>query len=127
MSQSWCSGDEGRLREATTEAAEAFSLEAYRELALLYHIATDVSPVEEISFEAPHATAFGETSMQSLQSLDAPDRPAPDVDLLLVPRSANVGVDIDITTVDDAPDTLPPVDFDLDLQDVMPDPGRGHA
>ncbi|MEJ5989056.1 hypothetical protein WG902_03580 [Ramlibacter sp. PS3R-8] len=119
--------EESIFRRPGLPGAEAFSLEAYRELALLYHIATDVSPAEDISFDAPHPTAFGETSMQSLQSLDAPDRPAPNVDLLLVPRSANVGVDVDVTAVDDAPDTLPPVDVDLDVEDEMPDPGRGHA
>ena len=59
----------------------------------------------------------------------APARPSADVDLLLVPpASPNVGVDIDITMADSEPDSLPPLDFDLDLdpkEGELPDSGRG--
>lgn len=121
--------EESIFRKPGLPGAEPFSLEAYRELVLLYHIATDLSPVEEAPTDEPRVTNFAETSLQPLHTFDVPGRPAPDVDLLLVPPSSpNVGVDIDVTAADDEFDTLPPLDFDLDSQQgEVPDSDRGRA
>lgn len=121
--------EESIFRKPGLPGAEPFSLEAYRELVLLYHIATDVAPEPEARSDEPRLTNFSETSLQPLHVLDAPDRAPPDVDLLLLPpASPNVGVDIDITAADDEADTLPPLDFDIDSQeDELPDTGRGRV
>jgi hypothetical protein len=122
--------EESIFRKPGLPGAEAFSLEAYRELVLLYHVATDVSPVVDAPRKTPRITSFSDTSLQPLHTLDAPDRPPPDVDLLLVPPSSpNVGVDIDITAeAEEEPETVPPLDFDIDSeQDELPGSGRGRA
>ncbi|MCC2675300.1 MAG: hypothetical protein K0R58_2247 [Ramlibacter sp.] len=123
--------EESIFRKPGLLGAESFSLEAYRELVLLYHIATDIAPVDSAPRNPPRITNFSDTSLQPLHDLDAPERPRPDVDLLLVPpASPNLGVDIDVTAPeeDDEPETLPPLDFDLDPpQDEPPDPGRGRG
>lgn len=121
--------EESIFRKPGLPGADPFSLEAYRELVLLYHIATDLSPAEEAPADEPRVTNFAETSLQPLNALDAPGRPARDVDMLLVPpASPNVGVDIDVTAPDDEFDTLPPLDFDLDSeQDDLPDAGPRRA
>lgn len=107
--------EESIFRKPELPGAEPFSLEAYRELVLLYHIATDLSPVEEVTPDEPRVTNFAEISLQPLNGLNAPGRPAGEVDLLLVPPSSpNVGVDIDVTVAEDELDTLPPLDLDLD-------------
>lgn len=121
--------EESIFRKPGLPGAEPFSLEAYRELVLLYHIAADLSSAEETAPDEPRVTNFAETSLQPLHTFDVPGRPAPDVDLLLVPPSSpNVGVDIDVTAADDEFDTLPPLDFDLDSQQGEgPDSDRGRA
>ncbi|MCE3272480.1 MAG: hypothetical protein K0S57_2877 [Ramlibacter sp.] len=121
--------EESIFRKPGLPGAEPFSLEAYRELVLLYHIAADLSSAEETAPDEPRVTNFAETSLQPLHTFDVPGRPAPDVDLLLVPPSSpNVGVDIDVTAADDEFDTLPPLDFDLDSQQgEVPDSDRGRA
>jgi hypothetical protein len=121
--------EESIFRKPGLLGAESFSLEAYRELVLLYHIATDVASEESAPRDPPRITNFSDTSLQPLHDLDAPERPRPDVELLLVPpASPNLGVDIDVTAPeeDDEPETLPPLDFDLDPPDA-PDPGRGRG
>jgi hypothetical protein len=121
--------EESIFRKPGLPGAEPFSLEAYRELVLLYHVAKDLAPVAEAPADEPRVTNFSETSLQPLHALDAPDRAAPDADLLLVPpASSNVGVDIDITAADDEVDTLPPLDFDIDSQEgELPDTAPGRA
>ncbi|WP_332823950.1 hypothetical protein [Ramlibacter sp.] len=121
--------EESIFRKPGLPGAEPFSLEAYRELVLLYHIAADLSSAEETAPDEPRVTNFAETSLQPLHTFDVPGRPAPDVDLLLVPPSSpNVGVDIDVTAAEDEFDTLPPLDFDLDSQQGEgPDSDRGRA
>jgi hypothetical protein len=117
--------EESIFRKPGLPGAEPFSLEAYRELVLLYHVATDVSPQEEPQERPARSTSFSETSLQPLNALDAPERPAPDVDLLLVPpASPNVGVDIDITATADDPESVPPLDFDLDSRTDEPADSR---
>ncbi|MCD6077586.1 MAG: hypothetical protein K0R89_1524, partial [Ramlibacter sp.] len=123
--------EESIFRKPGVLGAESFSLEAYRELVLLYHIATDIAPVDSAPRDLPRSTNFSDTSLQPLHDLDAAERPRPDVDLLLVPpASPNLGVDIDVTAPeeDDEPETLPPLDFDLDPRpDDPPDSGRGRG
>lgn len=77
--------------------AEPFSLEAYRELVLLYHVARDVAPAPVVPREGL-ATGFPHTS---LQPLNAPERSAPEPltekeKLMIPPASARLGLDIDL-------------------------------
>jgi hypothetical protein len=70
--------EESIFRKPGLPGAEPFSLEAYRELVLLYHIAKDVAPVED-SLSAPleyKPTDFPSTSLQPLNMLDLPERPS---------------------------------------------------
>jgi pilus assembly protein FimV len=70
--------EESIFRKPGLPGAEPFSLEAYRELVLLYHIAKEVAPAED-SISAPleyKATDFPSTSLQPLNVLDMPDRPS---------------------------------------------------
>ena len=121
--------EESIFRKPGLPGADPFSLEAYRELVLLYHVATDIAPAAEAHTQEPRVTSFHETSLEPLQVLDAPEKPARDLDMLLVPpASPNVGVDIDITAADDELETLPPLDFEVDSQEgELPGPGRGRA
>ena len=124
--------EESIFRKPGLPGEEPFSLEAYRELVLLHHIATDVAPPKVGPAKPPRATTFSETSLQPLHALDAAERTSAgaDVNLLLVPpASPNVGVDIDITMADDEPEMLPVLDFDLDLDSTegeLPEIGRGR-
>ncbi|NML45660.1 hypothetical protein HHL11_18070 [Ramlibacter sp. G-1-2-2] len=68
--------EESIFRKPGLPGAEPFSLEAYRELVLLYHIAKDVAP-EDDSVSAPleyRATDFPATSLQPLNTLDTVER-----------------------------------------------------
>jgi hypothetical protein len=70
--------EESIFRKPGLPGAEPFSLEAYRELVLLYHIAKEVAPVED-SVSAPleyRPTDFPSTSLQPLNMLDLPERPS---------------------------------------------------
>ncbi|MCG2593369.1 hypothetical protein LZ009_11330 [Ramlibacter sp. XY19] len=71
--------EESIFRKPGLPGAEPFSLEAYRELVLLYHIAKDVAPAED-SLSAPleyKPTDFPSTSLQPLNVLDLPSRRGP--------------------------------------------------
>jgi hypothetical protein len=71
--------EESIFRKPGLPGAEPFSLEAYRELVLLYHIAKDVAPAED-SISAPleyKPTDFPSTSLQPLNVLDMPSRRGP--------------------------------------------------
>ena len=68
--------EESIFRKPGLAGAEPFSLQAYRELVLLYHIAQEVAPPED-SVGAPldyRPTDFPPTSLQPLHMLDAPER-----------------------------------------------------
>lgn len=67
--------EESIFRRPGLAGADSFSLEAYRELVLLYHIAQEVAPSEDApAFDlADRGTGFSHTSMQSLSELDRPE------------------------------------------------------
>jgi hypothetical protein len=109
--------EESIFRKPGLPGAEPFSLEAYRELVLLYHIAKEVA--EDDSIAAPleyKPTDFPSTSLQPLNVLDVPDRPSRRGPL---PPAAPLAVDFlpEATVVmgrqasdDHADSTLPPED-----------------
>jgi hypothetical protein len=109
--------EESIFRQPGLPGAEPFSLEAYRELVLLYHVAKEIAPPQQVRPET-RATNFSETSLQPLNLLDRPEPSSAERDLLLVPpASARVGVDIDLTQGGD--DDLPPLDFDVSAFDAV--------
>jgi hypothetical protein len=69
--------EESIFRKPGLAGAEPFTLEAYRELVLLYNIARDIAPTDD-SLGMPldyQPTDFPSTSLQLLNSLDAAERP----------------------------------------------------
>lgn len=88
--------EESIFRKPGLPGAEPFSLEAYRELVLLYHIAREISPDEAPQAEA-RPTGFSDTSLQSLATLDRPEGGSGGLDVLLIPpASSRLGLDIDL-------------------------------
>lgn len=126
--------EESIFRNPGVSGAEPFSLEAYRELVLLYHVARDVSP-EAQAAAAPAGSGFPDTA---LQPLNAPERvearaaearlPEPPLGeherLMIPPKSSRLGVDIDLEGLS-SPDTEPPEDLPaLDFDISTFDPGH---
>ncbi|HEX2544971.1 MAG TPA: hypothetical protein VHL79_08845 [Ramlibacter sp.] len=94
--------EESIFRQPGLPGAEAFSLEAYRELVLLYHVAKEVSPPAEGAPDSRPGT-FSDTSLQPLNMLDESGSQSGDLDLLLIPpASANLGLDIDLGDIGDS-------------------------
>jgi len=111
--------EEAIFRKPGTPGAEAFSLEAYRELVLLYHIARDMAPEAQAQAEA-HATTFSDTSLQPLNMVERPEEPplSEREKLMVPPPSARLGVDIDLGDSETVPPTdLPALDFDISTFD----------
>jgi len=107
--------------------AEPFTLEAYRELVLLYHIAKDMATEEAPPIE--RSTGFRETSLQPLHALDRPEEPplTERERLMIPPASSRLGVDIDLDAdAAPAPRELPGLDFDISTFDPagLPDAGE---
>lgn len=96
------------FRKQGLPGAEPFTLEAYRELVLLYHIAKEMLPVEQPRGPAPIA------------AVDERER------LMIPPASARLGVDIDLE--DPPPDRIAAqgLDFDFSAYDdiTVADPAR---
>lgn len=97
--------EEAIFRRPGVAGAEAFTLEAYRELVLLYHIAMEVAPTSEQTYAegAPRGPEFFASSLQPLATLDRPQvhppepKPGQPIDELLIPPSSRrIGVDIDL-------------------------------
>ncbi|MDB5858306.1 MAG: hypothetical protein JWQ76_1995, partial [Ramlibacter sp.] len=111
--------EESIFRKPGLPGAEPFSLEAYRELVLLYHIAKEVAPADD-SLSAPleyRPTDFPSTSLQPLNMLDLPSTRAPLAHAAPEPTTAPVPMPAPEATVvmgriapdeDDA--TIPPED-----------------
>jgi hypothetical protein len=91
---------------------QSFSLEAYRELVLLYHVARDLQQEPE-PLPAGETDRLRDTSVQPLNAEPAATMPAENELLLIPPASSRLGVDIDLGE-------LPPLDFDLDEPAVNP-------
>ncbi len=100
---------------------DAFSLEAYRELMLLYHIVSEVAPEDGDSGFRP--TRFPHTKLQPLSAkalnpLNEDDTFVENIlqqDMLLIPPSSTrLGLDIDLGEIDEPPRELPPLELDFD-------------
>lgn len=128
--------EESIFRNPGLAGAEPFSLEAYRELVLLYHIASDML-AEAQDTQPPVAaatTGFSDTSLEPLHMLDRPaEEPLTDRERLMIPpASARLGVDIDLEDPEPVPAReLPDLDFDVSTFDPahrnevpQRDPGR---
>lgn len=138
--------EESIFRKPGLPGAEPFSLEAYRELVLLYHIAREVAPPQDSISLQGRSGDFTATAMQPLNmpegassaaatlapsdgalSVDVPLEDDGDRDLLLIPPSSpRIGVDIDLEASVSQPSSrpeLPPLDFDTSLFDDV-DGGR---
>lgn len=112
---------------------DAFSLEAYRELMLLYHIVSEVAPEDgDAGFRS---TRFPHTKLQPLSAKalsglgDEEDdtfviEPGGEEMLLIPPSSSRLGLDIDLGAIgDEKPRDLPPMELDFDtgfFDDVPP-------
>jgi hypothetical protein len=114
--------DESIFRKPGLAGSESFSLEAYRELVLLYHIAQEVAaPAAAVTGGGPEGipTGFPHTSLQPLSALDLAESEATAREQLLVPpASKRVGVDIDLGEFDRG--ELPHenlLDFDISVFD----------
>lgn len=118
--------EESIFRKPGLPGADAFSLEAYRELVLLYHIAKEMLPADQgtPAGDAPDSvTGFSETGLQPLNALDAGDATDPDPDrerLMIPPASARLGVDIDLEEPSGAHGPTP-LDFDVSGHDDVTD------
>lgn len=97
--------EESIFRKPGLAGAEPFSLEAYRELVLLYHIARDMEPQEPEAPTTlhPSTSGFSDTSLQPLNLAEYSDglRPVEPAltereRLMIPPASARLGVDIDL-------------------------------
>jgi len=126
--------EESIFRRPSAAGAEPFTLEAYRELVLLYHVARDMAAPAQPDAQASTTTNFSDTSLQPLNMpLDgsaerASEPPLSEQERLMIPpSSARLGVDIDL---DDATDSshpdLPPLDFDISTFDPSLSPDHGE-
>jgi len=115
--------EESIFRRPGLAGAEPFSLEAYRELVLLYHIAQDVLQPDGSQQDVPQpgqaANApdghFHDTSVHPLTLAQREPPVAPRELLMVPPPSARLGVDIDLGELSgDSVLELVPLDFDLD-------------
>lgn len=97
--------EESIFRKPGLAGAEPFSLEAYRELVLLYHIARDMAPAapDSRAGTGPATTGFSDTSLQPLNLVERPEGLRPTEPaltdrerLMIPPPSARLGVDIDL-------------------------------
>ena len=113
--------EESIFRKPGLPGAEPFSLEAYRELVLLYHVAKEM--VEQAQ-GAPHEPAFRDTAVHPLNVTGRGEPVASRRELLMTPpASARLGVDIDLGDgpgAEDARPELPALDFDLDEPTLSP-------
>lgn len=125
--------EESIFRKPGLPGADPFSLEAYRDLVLLYHIASDMAPPETRARPAGPTSNFRDTSLQPLNALDTPDPSRTDIDidrLLIPPASPRLGVDIELGR-DAAParEELPALDLDIgsyeNLDATRPERKRG--
>lgn len=119
--------EESIFRKPGQPGVEAFGLEAYRELVLLYHIAHDIVEGEEEEDAATPgapATDFHATSLQPLQALDRPAADGSVIDPRMVPpASPHLGVDIELGEEDPSSSKLP-LDFDISGYETPPRGGR---
>lgn len=113
--------EESIFRKPGLPGAEPFSLEAYRELVLLYHVAREVAPEPVDPSQPGVLTSFPETSLQGLNMLDVPEPARADPERLMIPPSSpRLGLDIDLgEETQDPRAQLPPLDFDVSVSDEL--------
>lgn len=111
--------EESIFRKPGESGAEPFSLEAYRELVLLYHVATEMAaPHQEAPREAAAPGSFPETSLQPLSALERPQPALPDRERLMIPpASPRLGVDIDLEELPGPSTQQSALDFDVSAYD----------
>ena len=122
--------EESIFRKPGLPGADPFSLEAYRELVLLYNIAREISPPDDsLGMNLDYRpTDFPLTSLQPLSALDA-DRP-PSIPDMLAPEGTAV-MATPLVQADTAPEIdrerlmIPPsshkVGLDIDLEESAPE------
>lgn len=100
--------EESIFRKPGLPGTEPFTLEAYRELVLLYHIAKEMLPAEQPRVPAPIA------------AVDERER------LMIPPASARLGVDIELDEAPPDPIAAQGLDFDFSAYDdiTAADPAR---
>lgn len=107
--------EESIFRKPGLPGAEPFSLEAYRELVLLFHVARDLGAPAQEAEGAAARPRRSDTTLQPLNALDAPATGPGERDRLLIPpASPRLGVDIDL---DEPASELAPLDFDVSAWD----------
>lgn len=112
--------EEAIFRKPGVPGAEPFSLEAYRELVLLYHVASEMAPAPKPAAPgaAGPAADFPETSLQPLGAVDGPGpAPADRERLMIPPASPRLGVDIDLEELPDPGTEQAALDFDVSAYD----------
>jgi len=112
--------DESIFRKEGKAGGAPFTLEAYRELVLLRHIAREMAP--EAQAEQPREGApstFADTSLEALNATGRPPEPplTERERLMIPPPSARLGVDIDLEDPQAGPSELQPLDFDMSTFD----------
>ncbi|HEY0826082.1 MAG TPA: hypothetical protein VGD76_20005 [Ramlibacter sp.] len=111
--------EEALLRKPGSVDAEAFSLDACRELVLLYHVAAEMALPKQQAAPAADETVpgFTETSLQPLHAL----RPAPALSererLMVPPASPRLGVDIELEDLPAGSAGPSALDFDVSAYD----------
>ncbi len=98
------------FRAPELPGAEPFGREAYRDLVLLYHVARELAPQEEMDPLQVLAMDFDDT-VPPAGPLREPDPSTLDP-LLVPPASPRLGVDIDLGETEPA-GTASPLDFDI--------------
>lgn len=126
------------FRQAGAPGMEPFSLEAYRELVLLYHIAREMIPEQGGGQKTAPVASFPDTSVQLLHGAQAmhvslpaaldssrDEPPLSEEELLMLPpASARVGVDIDLDDAQAEPDDVQALDFDISTFEPAHEPER---
>lgn len=106
--------EESIFRRPGAPDAEPFSLDAYRELVLLHHVARDLASPQDDA-QDPTRPARSDTLLQPLNGLDAQEPAQAQRDRLMIPpASPHLGVDIDL---DEPVAQQAPLDFDFSAYD----------
>jgi hypothetical protein len=86
--------EESIFRKPGLPGADPYSLEAYRELVLLYHVAKEMADEAQVAAKPP---TFHDTAVHPLNMAERGEPVVAHRDLLMVPPpSARLGVDIDL-------------------------------
>ncbi|MEJ8840077.1 type IV pilus assembly protein FimV [Ramlibacter sp. AN1133] len=112
--------EESIFRKPGLPGAEPFSLEAYRELVLLYHVAREMAEEGKGAAATP---TFHDTAVHPLNLAERAEPHAERELLMVPPPSVRLGVDIDLGDLPEGKPggrELPALDFDLDEPTTLP-------